>query len=340
MRDLRVAVVGATGVVGREMIRLIEDGRIPVAHLVPVASPRSAGRTVPFRGGEIPVVAVDAGSPPVWTAGIDLALFSAGAEASRRWAPVAAAAGAIVIDNSSAFRMDRAVPLVVPEVNGAAALDRPRGIVANPNCSTIQLVVALKPLHDAAGLRRVVVSTYQAVSGAGSRALSEWEDQMRDWAAGRPIAARALPFPILSNVLFHDIPAGADTEEETKIVRETRRILGLDDLRITATCVRVPVAVGHSEAVNVELDRPLSAAAARAALAAFPGVHVIDDPGERRYPLPRDVAGLDAVYVGRIREDASAPHALNLWVVADNLRKGAALNAVQVARLLVEAGQL
>ena len=340
MRELCVAVVGATGAVGREMIRVLDEGRIPVGKLVPVASERSAGRTVSFAGREVPVMRIDEGDFPRWTEGVDLALFSAGAEVSRRYGPLAAGAGAVVIDNSSAFRMEKGVPLVVPEVNANAALDRPRGIIANPNCSTIQLVVALKPLHDAAGLGRVVVSTYQAISGAGARAVAEMEDQARDWASGRPPIARVLPYPILFNLLFHDVKEGSDTEEETKLVRETRRILGLEDLKITATCVRVPVQVGHSEAVNVEFLRPISAAQARAALAAAPGIQVLDDPGERRYPLPRDIAGTDAVYVGRVREDPSAPGALNLWVVADNLRKGAALNAVQIARFLLDQGSL
>jgi aspartate-semialdehyde dehydrogenase len=236
--------------------------------------------------------------------------------------------------------MERDVPLVVPEVNAEAALDRPRGIIANPNCSTIQLVVVLKPLLDAAELRRVVVSTYQAISGAGARAAAELEDQAREFSAGRPPAARVLPFPIFGNLVFHDAKDGAHTEEEVKLVRETRRILGLAELRISATCVRVPVEVAHSESVNVELGRALTAAQARELLARSPGIQVLDEPAARRYPLPRDVAGTDPVWVGRIREDPSAPHALNLWIVADNLRKGAALNAVQIARWLLDRGAL
>jgi len=337
MRELSVAIVGATGAVGREMIRILEAGALPVGRLTAVASARSAGRTVPFRGADIPVQEVGEPAPrPRWIEGVDLTLFSAGAEVSRRFAPVAAAAGAVVIDNSSAFRMERGVPLVVPEVNAHAALDRPRGIIANPNCSTIQLVVVLKPLHDAAGLRRVVVSTYQAISGAGARAVAELDEQARDFSAGRPSQARVLPFPIFGNLLFHDVKEGADTEEEAKVVRETRRILSDPDLKICATCVRVPVRVGHGESVNVELARPMSALQARELLARSPGIAVLDEPDKRRYPLPGDVAGTDPVWVGRIREDASAPGALNLWIVTDNLRKGAALNAVQIARWLLE----
>jgi aspartate-semialdehyde dehydrogenase len=339
MRDLCVAVVGATGAVGREMIRILEEGRLPVGRLVPVASERSAGRAVSFRGAEVPVLRGEDGQArPAWTDGVDLALFSAGSAVARRLAPVAAEAGALVVDNSSAFRMERSVPLVVPEVNPQAALDRPRGIIANPNCSTIQLVVVLKPLHDAAGLKRVVVSTYQAISGAGARATAELFEQARAHGDNETPVARVLPYPIFSNLLFHDVVDGDDTEEEQKVVRETRRILGEPELRITATCVRVPVAVAHSEAVNVELSRPLSAAEAREVLAAAPGIKVVDRPRDRRYPLPRDVAGTDDVHVGRIRTDASAPGALNLWVVADNLRKGAALNAVQIARLVFDGG--
>jgi len=337
MRELDVAVVGATGAVGQEMLRILGEGRLPVRRVVPVASERSAGRTVSFGGSELPVQRLDDGTPrPAWLEGVDLALFSAGAKVSRRFAPLAADAGVLVVDNSSAFRMERGVPLVVPEVNATTALDHPRGIIANPNCSTIQLVVALKPLADAAGLGRVVVSTYQAISGAGARAVREMEDQARAFSEGRDPQPVVLPFPILFNLIFHDIKEGGDTEEEVKVVRETRRILDDPDLCITATCVRVPVQVGHGEAVNVELSRPMSAGEARALLARSPGITVMDEPGERRYPLPRAIAGTDDVYVGRIREDPSGRNALHMWVVADNLRKGAALNAIQIARWLLE----
>ncbi|MEK6608170.1 MAG: aspartate-semialdehyde dehydrogenase [Myxococcota bacterium] len=332
-----VAIVGATGAVGREMLRVLEQRRFPCGQVTLLASHRSAGRRLPFRDGEIEVRELDDAGRAF--EGVRIALFSAGAQTSLKYAPLAARAGAVVIDNSSAFRMDPDVPLVVPEVNFAAALDRPRGIIANPNCSTIQLVVVLGPLRAAAGLRRVVVSTYQAVSGAGARALAELDRQTRDDADGRIPTADVLPFPIHGNLLFHDVkdPSGY-TEEELKIVHETRKILGDAALRITATCVRVPVRVAHSEAAWVELERPMTVAQARALLARSPGIEVVDEPAARRYPLPRELAGTDAVFVGRVREDASVPGGLAMWIVADNLRKGAALNAVQIAERLVVRG--
>jgi len=338
-KTIDVAVVGATGAVGQEMLKVLEQRHFPVGRVLPLASSRSAGSRVRFAGEELEVHELRADS----FAGIRLALFSAGGSISQKFAPVAADAGAIVVDNTSAFRMEPDCPLVVPEVNGDEVRRAPRGIIANPNCSTIQMVVALWPLHRAAGIRRIVVSTYQAVGGAGARAMEELRAQARAWAAGEALPApRIFPHPIL----FDCIPQiGNFTErgysvEEEKMMNETRKIFGEPDLRVTATTVRVPVMVGHSEAVNIELERPLSAAEARRLLESAPGVQLVDDPGAHRYPLARMAAGTDPVYVGRIREDRSVEHGLDLWVVSDNLRKGAALNAVQIGELLLEKGLL
>jgi aspartate-semialdehyde dehydrogenase len=328
------AVVGATGAVGQEMLRVLDQRRFPVGKLVPLASARSAGRTVRFGGGDHVVQELGESS----FAGVRLALFSAGGPVSQRFAPIAARAGAIVVDNTSAFRMEPDVPLVVPEVNATEALNAPRGIIANPNCSTIQMVVALEPLRKAAGIRRIVVATYQSTSGAGARAMEELRTQARRWAAGEPEGDPAV-FP--HTILFDCIPhiggflEGGSTVEEEKMVQETRKIFGEPELRVCATTVRVPVLVGHGEAVNVELERPLTAARARLLLENAAGVEVVDDPSRKLYPLARRAAGTDPVYVGRIREDRSVPHGLSLWIVADNLRKGAALNAVQIAEELV-----
>ena len=328
-----VAVVGATGAVGEQMLEVLERRDFPVGKLLPLASARSVGKEVTFRGEAYPVRELTAQS----FAGVDLALFSAGASVSRDFAPAAAAAGAWVVDNTSHFRMHDDVPLVVPEVNPGHLKDAPRRIIANPNCSTIQMVVALEPLHRAAGLKRVVVSTYQAVSGAGRRAMEELEAQARAFAAGEPLPAPdKFPHPILFECLPHigAFLESGDTVEEQKMVQETRKIFGLPHLAVTATTVRVPVMVGHSEAVNVETERALPADRARELLAAAPGVELLDEPAAARYPLARPAAGTDPVYVGRVRQDPSVPHGLNMWVVADNLRKGAALNAVQIAELL------
>ena len=329
-----VAVVGATGAVGREMLRTVEQRNFPVKSLVALASPRSAGTKLPFAGGEITVQAL---SPSAF-AGVDVALFSAGATPSREWAPVAAAAGAIVIDNSSAWRMDPDVPLCVPEVNLDAARVRPRGIIANPNCSTIQMVVALKPLHDAARIKHIVVSTYQATSGKGQAAVEELWSQTRQLASGAAPTNTVFPGQIAMNLLCDWKDGdGSYSEEELKMVNETRKILGDATIGVSPTTVRVPVVNGHSEAVHVQFHRPMSAAEAKSLLANAPGVKLVADayaPG--RHPQPAQTAGTDDVFVGRVRDDLAVPGAINLWVVADNLRKGAALNAVQIAeRLLV-----
>ncbi len=329
-----VAVVGATGAVGTEMLRILEERDFPVGEIRPLASARSAGSTVRFRGEAVPVQELTAES----FRGIDIALFSAGGSVSARFAPAAVEAGAVVVDNTSHFRMEPDVPLVVPEVNPhAIAGYGKRGIIANPNCSTIQMVVALKPLHDAARIRRIVVSTYQAVSGTGKRAIEELGRQSRDVLGFRPAVPEVYPHPIAFNCLPHiDVFLdNAYTKEEMKMVNETKKILEDPSVRVTATTVRVPVFYGHSESVNVEFERPITADQARSLLEQAPGVVVVDDPANNRYPLAVDAAGKDPVYVGRIRQDDTVPSGLNLWVVADNVRKGAALNAVQIAEILI-----
>ncbi len=333
MKKFRVAVAGATGAVGREMLRILEERNFPVEELIPLASERSEGKTIPFAGGEHTVRRLGHES----FEGVDLALFSAGAARSLEFAPSAAGAGAVVVDNSSAFRMDPDVPLVVSEVN-PGALDAHRGIIANPNCSTMQMVVALKPLLDAAGIRRIVVSTYQAVSGAGQSAVDELRGQVEALGRSETPAAADMPHQIAFNCLpqIDVFLEGGDTKEERKMVEETRKIFGLPDLLISATCVRVPVYNSHSESVNVEFERPLSPDEARGLLQGAPGVEVVDDPASLVYPMAITASGRDPVYVGRIRRDPSAENALNMWVVADNLRKGAALNAVQIGEVLIE----
>jgi len=324
VKNYAVAVVGATGLVGRKMSQVLEEHRFPVGELRLLASARSAGKTVTFAGREVPVRELTAGS----FAGVDIALFSAGAAVSREFAPHAVRAGTLVVDNSSAFRLDAGVPLVVPEVNRADIFTH-RGIVANPNCSTIQMVVALKPLHDLWKIRRVVVSTYQSVTGAGKRGLTQLEDEI----AQRPGGEKKFPHPIAFNVLPHvDVFLDdGSSKEEYKMVEETKKIMGDDTIRVSATCVRVPVWGGHSESVNVEFERPCDVATARAALEAAPGVIVRDDLRRLEYPMPVDAWDTDPVYVGRIRRDTTVASGLSLWIVADNLRKGAATNAVQIA---------
>jgi aspartate-semialdehyde dehydrogenase len=330
--DLRLAVVGATGAVGPEVLSILAQRGFPAAEVVPFASARSAGRRVPFAGGELEVRELTDDS----LAGFDLALFSAGGGTSKRYAPEAVRRGCVVVDKSSAFRMHPDVPLVVPEVNGAAA-EAHRGIVANPNCSTIQLVMALKPLHDAARIRHLTISTYQAVSGTGSRAVEELREQSQAVLEGRAARPRVYPHQIAFNALPHcDGFEGDETLEETKLVRETHKILEDDAIGISATCVRVPVWRSHSEAVWVETEREVSPDEVRGLLQRMPGVRVVDDPASAGYPMPSEAAGGDDVLVGRIRRDASRPNGLAMWVVADNLRKGAALNGVQIAELLVE----
>jgi len=333
MQSVDVIVVGATGLVGQTMIRVLEERHFPVRSLVPFASARSAGSTVEFAGSRVQVKVLDEPSLPRWQKAI--ALFSAGAQVSKHFAPLFVRHGATVIDNSSAFRMEHDIPLVVPEVN-PGALAHHHGIIANPNCSTIQMVVALKPLHDRYRIRRVVVATYQAVTGAGRRG----ERQLAAELAGRTVEAPAFPHPIAGNCIPHIDVFLADgfTKEERKMMDETRKILGDQSLRISATCVRVPVTGGHSEAVTVEFEREVQPAEARDLLRRAPGVVVADDPEHQQYPLARQAAGRDEVFVGRIRRDPSAPNTLALWIVSDNVRKGAATNAVQIAeRLLAEA---
>jgi aspartate-semialdehyde dehydrogenase len=330
-----VAVVGATGVVGREMLNTLERRNFPAKRVVALASERSAGKKLEFRGTTLTVETLG----PKSFEGVDIALFSAGASTSKEFAPIAAAAGAVVIDNSSAWRMDPDVPLVVPEVNPGALAERKKGIIANPNCSTIQMVVALKPLHDAARVRHIVVSTYQATSGKGLAAMEELKTQLSELAQGKPPTIKVFPAQMALNVLS-DWKAGTTnedySEEELKMVFETRKIMGDAEIGVTPTCVRVPVLSGHSEAVHVTFHQPLGAKRAKELLKGAPGVTLVDgkyQPGAE--PQPIQAADTDPVYVGRVRDDLAVPGALNLWIVSDNLRKGAALNAVQIAELLV-----
>ncbi len=336
-REFNVAVVGATGAVGRMMIKVLEERGFPVNKLRLFASARSRGKTLRFRGEEIPVEVLDEQKD---FSGIEIALFSAGASRSLEFAPRFAADGAVVVDNSSAWRMDPEVPLVVPEVNPhAVAGYKTKGIIANPNCSTIQMVVALKPLHDYGRIKRVVVSTYQAVSGAGQKAIDELVAQTKAWCQDQPLPeAKVFAHQIAFNCLPH-IDVFLDngyTKEEMKMVHETKKIMEDEGIAVTATTVRVPVFYGHAEAVNVETEKKITKEKARELLANFPGVVVMDNPAEKAYPLQIQAAGRDEVFVGRIREDESIANGLNLWVVADNLRKGAATNAVQIAELLIK----
>ena len=330
----RVAVVGATGAVGQQMVACLEERNFPVARLVPLASERSLGKKVTFLGKEIPVEVLNEDSFD----GVEIALFSAGGGISKEFGPIAARAGAVVVDNSSAWRMDPEVPLVVPEVNPHdIGLYTKTGIIANPNCSTIQMVVALKPLHDAARIKRVVVSTYQAVSGTGQKAVDELAEQVRALLSCQPTKNKVYPHRIAFNCLPHiDVfLENGYTKEEMKMVNETQKIMGDDSIQVTATTVRVPVFYSHSEAVNIETERKLTPDEARQILAKAPGVKVVDNPAKNEYPMPLDAAGQDLTLVGRIREDFSIANGLNFWVVADNLRKGAATNAVQIAELLI-----
>jgi aspartate-semialdehyde dehydrogenase len=332
-------VVGATGVVGEVMRQVLAERNFPLRSIKFLASERSAGRTIDFRGT---VYSVEALRPEAFH-GIELVLSSTPASISREFSPIAARAGAVVIDNSSAWRMDPEVPLVVPEVNADALRNIPKGIVANPNCSTIQMVVALKPLHDLAQIKRVVVSTYQASSGKGAKALFELDAQLTALGKGElPPPAKAHADRLAGNVLPHDWKAGEDgySEEEWKMIRETRKIMGDDTIQVSPTTARVPVRIGHSEAVNVEFHQAVSVDQARAALRRAPGIVLVDDPVKGEVPLALNAAGRDEVFVGRVRRDSSVPHGLNLWVVADNLRKGAATNAVQIAEVLVQRNWL
>lgn len=328
-----VAIVGATGAVGEQLREVLEERQFPVAELRLLASERSAGQFLPFQNKQIRVDILKEDSFD----GIDIGLFSAGAKVSAKFAPLAVAAGAVVVDNTSHFRMEPTVPLVVPEVNAKEiAKYKARGIVANPNCSTIQMVVALKPIHDAARIKRIVVSTYQSVSGAGRMAMEELSQQVAALFNGREIRKKKFPHQIAFNCIPHIDVFLEDgyTKEEWKMIHETRRILNEPDLAVTATAVRVPVFCSHSESVNVETEKKLTAAQAKTLLREAPGVLLMDIPEEDIYPLAIDAVGKDATYVGRVREDPSVANGLNLWVVADNLRKGAALNAVQIAEIL------
>ena len=328
-----VAVVGATGAVGTEMIEVLEERKFPVTRLVPLASTRSAGGMVTFEGNEVPIEVLTKDS----FVGVDIALFSAGAELSREFAPIAVKAGAVVIDNSAAWRMASEVPLVVPEVN-AHDIQRHKGIIANPNCSTIQMVVALKPLHDQARIKRIVVTTFQSVSGTGKDAMDELMAECQDLLSFKSASPKVYPYQIAFNCLpqIDDFLPSGYTKEEMKMVNETQKIIGDDTIRVTATTVRVPVFYGHSEALNIETERKLTPYEARQILAQAPGVKVVDDPLKNQYPMPLDAAGQDLTLVGRIREDFSIENGLNFWVVADNLRKGAATNAVQIAEILIQ----
>ncbi|MBI4664910.1 MAG: aspartate-semialdehyde dehydrogenase [Nitrospinae bacterium] len=328
-----VAVVGATGAVGEEMMKVLEQRKFPVADFIPLASSRSVGKKVTFGEDEYDVEELTAGS----FENVDIALFSAGASRSLEFAPHAVKAGAVVVDNSSAFRMDPETPLVVPEVN-PSAIARHKGIIANPNCSTIQMVVALKPLHDYARIKRIVVSTYQSVSGTGKKAIEELDQQTRDIFNMRDVEAHVYPHQIAFNCLpqIDTFLESGYTKEEIKMVNETKKIMEDDSIKVSATAVRVPVFYSHSESVNLEFERPISPEKARELLSNAPGVELKDDPSRLIYPLAVEAAGKDPVYVGRIRIDDTVPHGLNMWIVSDNIRKGAALNAVQIAEKLLQ----
>ncbi len=327
-----VAVAGATGAVGREMLLTLEQRGFPAERIIPLASSRSAGKSVPFGGGELTVEEMTEAS----FAGVDIALFSAGAGVSKQFREAVVNAGCVMIDNSSAFRMDDDVPLVVPEVN-AEDVAWHSGVIANPNCSTIQMVVALKPLHDVAPIKRVVVSTYQAASGAGQAAMDELYEQSRQFLGGEALTVEQFAHRIAFNCIpqidvFLD---DGSTKEEWKMVVETKKIMRAPEIEVSATCVRVPVLRCHSEAVNVEFAEPITLEQAREALRSAPGITLMDDPSAKVYPMPAMLEGTDDTYIGRLRLDETVPNGIALWVVADQLRKGAALNAVQIAEALV-----
>ena len=339
MKKYNVAILGATGAVGQEFLNLIEERNFPFADLKMLASKRSAGKKIQFMGKEYTVEEATVDS----FKDVDIALF-AGGSASKEFAPAAVKAGAVVIDNSSTFRMDPEVPLVVPEVN-PEAIAQHKGIIANPNCSTIIMVMALKPLYDIAKIKRVVVSTYQAVSGGGKEAMAELEQQVADIVAGKPVTANILPGAALKKhyqIAFNLLPQidvfkeNLYTKEEMKMIDETKKIMSDNDMRITATTIRVPVYRSHAESVNVEFADEVSVEAARKALEAFPGVEVVDNPDEQLYPQPLETSGKNDVAVGRLRKDYSIDHGLNMWVCGDQIRKGAALNALQIAEYMIE----
>jgi len=331
-RPLTVAVLGASGAVGQELLQLLAERNFPVAELRLLASTRSAGSCSSWKGQELMVQETTAKA----FEGVDLVLASAGGSVSKAWREAIVASGAVMVDNSSAFRMEDGVPLVVPEVNPSAAQQH-QGVIANPNCTTILLSLALAPLASRRPLRRVVVSTYQAASGAGARAMDELRDLSRVVLDGGTPTSEVLPHSLAFNLFLHDSPLQPNgyCEEELKMVNETRKIMGIPDLRFTATCVRVPVLRAHSEAVNVEFHEPFTVEEARSLLAAAPGVELLDDCAHNRFPMPTDVTGRDPVMVGRIRQDISEPNALEFWLCGDQIRKGAALNAIQIAELLL-----
>ncbi len=330
-----VAIAGATGVVGKEFLKILEERKFPVGEIRLLASERSAGAKLEFKGKEELVRLLDEETFD----GVDIGLFSPGASVSAKHAPRAGAAGCIVIDNTSQFRMDPDVPLVVPEVNPEAIAGyEAKNIIANPNCSTIQMVVALKPIHDKYRIKRIVVSTYQSVSGAGKEAMEELSEQVKSLFNMRTPEVKALPHQIAFNCLpqIDSFLENGYTKEEMKMVNETRKIFGDDSIRVTATTVRVPVFICHSESVNIETEKPITPQEVKKLLSKAPGVTVADDPKKGIYPMPIDAAGLDDVFVGRIRKDESVENGINMWVVSDNLRKGAALNAVQIAEVLIK----
>lgn len=334
-----VAVVGATGAVGEVMRQVLIERNFPLRTIKFLASERSAGKPIEFKGKTYTVEALR----PEAFAGVDIVLSSTPAGLSREFSPIAAKAGAVVVDNSSAWRMDPEVPLVVPEVNADALRTIPKGIVANPNCSTIQMVVALKPLHDLARIKRVIVSTYQASSGKGAKGLYQLDNEVKAIGRGESVPSeRAHAAQLAGNVLPHDWKLGEEgySEEEWKMIRETQKIMGDNTILVSPTTVRVPVRVGHSESINLEFEKPLTAEQAREALRKAPGIVLLDDYAKGEVPLALDCVGRDETFVGRVRRDPSHPNALNLWVVADNLRKGAASNAVQIAEVLVQRGWL
>ncbi|MGQ9622809.1 MAG: aspartate-semialdehyde dehydrogenase [Candidatus Caldatribacteriaceae bacterium] len=339
MKALRIAVVGATGAVGQEMLKILEERNFPVQDVKPLASLRSQGKMVHFRGEGIPVEVLTRES----FRDCDLALFSAGASISREFAPQAVESGCLVVDNSSAFRLEEDVPLIVPEINPHRVHDvKNCGIIANPNCTTIVALVPLKPLHDYGRILRIVAASYQATSGAGARAMQELEEQVTAYVHKKPLEVKVFPYQIAFNLLPH-IDVFLDnfyTKEEMKMVWETQKIMEDPSIRVTATCVRVPVFRAHSVAVNVETERKITREKALELLSSAPGVVVYDDPEHRLYPMPLFVAGKDECYVGRVREDVSLERGLNLWIVGDQLRKGAALNAIQIAELLLKEGIL
>jgi len=331
-KSYRVAILGATGAVGTELLELLENRKFPLADLKLLASARSAGRTLPFQGENLPVEAVGDRSFD----NVDLVLASAGGSTSIALAPIAVEAGAVVIDNSSAFRLDPEVPLVVPEVN-PSALSTHRGIIANPNCTTILMTLAVWPLHQVRAVKRIVAATYQSASGAGALAMAELIAQAQAVLKGEPPATSVFPYPLAFNLFPHNSPLNqmGYCEEEMKMVNETRKIFGTQNLRITATCVRVPVLRAHSEAINLEFETPLSVDEAREILSKAPGVKLVEDWKGNHFPMPIEATGQDEVLVGRIRQDISHPCGLELWLSGDQIRKGAALNAVQIAELLV-----